>query len=63
MHMRLRYGWWAFNSGERKTALVYGMKAIGAMPWKSEGWRLLVCAIVKKPKNKNIEHSTSNIQH
>jgi hypothetical protein len=48
----LRYGWWAFNSGQRKTAMIYGMKAIGAMPWKSEGWRLLVCAGVKKMKKK-----------
>ena len=44
----LRYGWWAFNSGQRKTAMIYGFKAIGAMPWNSQGWRLLACAAVKK---------------
>jgi glycosyltransferase involved in cell wall biosynthesis len=43
----LQYGWWAFNSGERKTALIYGMKAIGAMPLKSDGWKLVTCAILK----------------
>jgi hypothetical protein len=44
----LRYGWWAFNSAQRKTAMIYGLKAITAMPWNAEGWRLLVCALVKK---------------
>jgi glycosyltransferase involved in cell wall biosynthesis len=44
----LRYGWWAFNSAQRKTAVVYGMKAIGAIPWNVEGWRLLFCAVVKR---------------
>jgi hypothetical protein len=44
----LRYGWWAFNSAQRKTAMVYGLKAIGAIPWNPEGWRLLACAMVKR---------------
>ncbi len=43
----LKYGWWAFNSGERHTARAYGGKAIAARPFSMEGWRLLVCALVK----------------
>ena len=43
----LQYGWWAFNSGERRTALHYGMKAVRAMPLAIGGWRLLLCAAVK----------------
>jgi glycosyltransferase involved in cell wall biosynthesis len=45
----LQYGWWAFNSGERSTALVYGCKAVASQPWNKESWRLLVCAAIKKP--------------
>jgi glycosyltransferase involved in cell wall biosynthesis len=43
----LRYGWWAFNSAQRRTALVYGMKAIRAVPFHLDGWRLLLCAAMK----------------
>lgn len=43
----LTYGWWAFNGGERRTALVYGLKAIRLMPWRSTGWRLATCAWFK----------------
>jgi len=46
----LRYGWWAFNSAQRRTAMVYGLKAIAAVPWSPEGWRLLVCASFKRLK-------------
>jgi GT2 family glycosyltransferase len=42
-----RYGWWAFNSGQRKTALIYGCKAVLASPLKLRGWRLLICAAIK----------------
>jgi hypothetical protein len=41
------YGWWAFENGERKTAMYYGTKAIGIHPLKLDGWKLLVCAMVK----------------
>lgn len=43
----LRYGWWAFNSGERRTALLYGARAIRQRPLGAEGWRLIACAAVK----------------
>ena len=36
------YGWWAFRNGERAGAIVYALRAIGLMPWRSGGWRLLV---------------------
>lgn len=45
-----RFGWWAYNSGERSTAAVYGLKTIGLVPWKSDGWRLLASALFKPAK-------------
>jgi glycosyltransferase involved in cell wall biosynthesis len=48
----MQYGWWAFNSGKRQTALIYALKAIEALPSKIEGWKLLACAVLKpKPGN------------
>lgn len=44
----LEYGWWAFNSGERRTAVVYGTKAVALQPWSDKGWRLLLSALIKK---------------
>lgn len=43
----LKYGWWAFNIGERGTAAIYGMKAVRLLPHHLEGWRLLACALLK----------------
>jgi glycosyltransferase involved in cell wall biosynthesis len=43
----LQYGWWAFNSGQRKTAIFYGTKALGARPFNPESWRLLLCSVIK----------------
>jgi glycosyltransferase involved in cell wall biosynthesis len=43
----IQYGWWAFGSGERKTAIYYATKAIAAMPLKSGGWKLIACALIK----------------
>jgi glycosyltransferase involved in cell wall biosynthesis len=43
----LQYGWWAFNSGQRRTAMVYGTKALGAQPFSAESWRLLICSAIK----------------
>lgn len=44
----LKFGWWAFNYRQRKTALFYGMKATVLMPFNREGWRLLLCSLVKQ---------------
>lgn len=43
----LQYGWWAFTSGQRRTALRYGMRAIEAGPLSAEAWKLLLCAALK----------------
>lgn len=43
----LQYGWWAFNSGERGGAIHYAFQAIRLMPWKSVGWKLLICGFIK----------------
>jgi glycosyltransferase involved in cell wall biosynthesis len=43
----LRLGWWAFNSGERRTSLVYGVRAVCQIPTSFEGWRLLICTLIK----------------
>jgi glycosyltransferase involved in cell wall biosynthesis len=46
----LRYGWWAFNSGERKTAVLYAVKALAALPLDAGGWKLAACAALKSPR-------------
>lgn len=43
----LQYGWWAFNSGQRRTAMHYGWRAIEAEPVNVDGWKLLLSAAVK----------------
>lgn len=44
----LQYGWWAFNSRQRKTATIYGTRAIAALPLAKGGWKLLACAALKR---------------
>ena len=46
-HFMLRYGWWAFNRGQRQTAIIYGTRAIVALPFAIKGWKLLACAAIK----------------
>lgn len=46
----LRFGWWAFQSGQRWTTLVYGVKAIRHRPLAGDGWRLLACGLCKPMK-------------
>ncbi|NJO41926.1 MAG: glycosyltransferase [Cyanobacteria bacterium CRU_2_1] len=43
----LQYGWWAFNSHQRYTAIIYASKAIWAVPLRPDGWKLLACAVLK----------------
>jgi len=43
----MQYGWWAFNSGERQTALTYALKAIRLWPSQIESWKLLGCSLFK----------------
>jgi glycosyltransferase involved in cell wall biosynthesis len=47
----VKYGWWAFNSRQRQTAIIYAMRAIAALPFKFEGWKLLACAVIKPLPN------------
>lgn len=44
----LRFGWWAFGSGQRRTSMHYALRAVAAMPWSAEGWRLALCALLKR---------------
>lgn len=50
LRFNLMYGWWAFNSGERRTAAAYGCRAIKMKPWCPDGYRLLACALLKRGK-------------
>ncbi|MDB5326645.1 MAG: hypothetical protein JWM57_2214 [Phycisphaerales bacterium] len=43
----LKYGWWAFNSGERKTAVSYGRRAVRQWPTSIAAWKLLIFSAVK----------------
>ncbi len=43
----IKYGWWAFGSQQRQTALIYSLKAIQTLPFQIEGWKLLGCALLK----------------
>jgi hypothetical protein len=44
----LRCGWWAFNSGYRRTALIYALKALVKRPFGADGWILLICTFTKR---------------
>lgn len=48
----IKFGWWAFNSREKRTAMIYGGKAVSLLPWRADGWRLLACALLKSPPKK-----------
>ena len=43
----LKYGWWAFNSGEKATARWYGRRAVRESPLSSAAWKLLAVSLVK----------------
>jgi len=43
----LRYGWWFFNTRQRWAAIVYGWRAVLALPNKLDSWKLLLCGLVK----------------
>ena len=49
MRFALQYGWMAYSSGFRKTAMVYGLKAIRVLPTSQDGWRLLAIALLRRP--------------
>jgi hypothetical protein len=43
----LKYGWWAWNSRQRKTAAYYGRRAIMLKPFSIGGWKLLFVSLLK----------------
>lgn len=45
----LKYGWWAFGSGERRTALHYALRAAKERPTNLEAYKLAACALLKPP--------------
>jgi glycosyltransferase involved in cell wall biosynthesis len=46
----LKYGWWAFNSAQRRTAMIYAARAIAQLPFSPAAWKLLLCAVLKPMK-------------
>jgi glycosyltransferase involved in cell wall biosynthesis len=51
-HFFLRFGWWAYNAGQRKTAMVYGAKAARSRPLDPQGWTLMACAALKPSRRR-----------
>jgi len=43
----LKYGWWAFNSAQRRTAMIYAARAVAQLPFSAAAWKLMLCAAVK----------------
>jgi len=43
----LKYGWWAFNSGQRQTAIHYALQALRYNFLSWESWQLLYCGLFK----------------
>ncbi|NET34054.1 MAG: glycosyltransferase family 2 protein [Cyanothece sp. SIO1E1] len=54
-YFMLKYGWWAFNNGQRQTAMLYGRRAIASLPFNLKGWKLLACATFKQLPNNGIK--------
>jgi glycosyltransferase involved in cell wall biosynthesis len=42
-----KFGWWAWHSGQSRTARHYALRAIRAMPLRAEGWKLLLAALFR----------------
>lgn len=43
----LKYGWWAFNSKQGVTALIYGLRAVQQWPCSLKGWKLLLIVMLR----------------
>lgn len=50
MQFALQFGWMAYAGGFRRTAMVYGLKAIRLLPTHRDGWRLLAIALLRRPQ-------------
>lgn len=45
--MYVRYAWSSFHLGQRRSMRSYGWRALATSPWGFEGWKVLVCSVVK----------------
>lgn len=48
LEQHLRFGWWAWNSGNNRGARKYGRKAVAVSPLDSRGWKLWACGVLKQ---------------
>jgi glycosyltransferase involved in cell wall biosynthesis len=46
----VKCGWWAWQSGQRRTAAVYALRAVGEWPTHRGGWVLLACTLCRPLK-------------
>jgi glycosyltransferase involved in cell wall biosynthesis len=53
----LTYGWWAFNSAQRSTAIIYGFKAVQRRPLSGEPWSLLYASLLKPLPERTPHHA------
>ena len=44
----VKHGWFAFQSGERRTALIYGLKGLLLLPSGAAAWRLVAVTVLKQ---------------
>ncbi len=58
----LRYGWWAFNSGERATAMYYARRALRLRPFHPGGWKLLLAAALRSPVRQGDESPSTSLR-
>jgi glycosyltransferase involved in cell wall biosynthesis len=50
----LRVGWTGYMRGDREVAQAYAAKAIRQIPWRSDGWRLLACIVLKLSRRRTL---------
>jgi glycosyltransferase involved in cell wall biosynthesis len=48
----VRYGWVGYMRGDREMAQAYAAKAIRLIPWRTDGWRLLACIVLKRGRRR-----------
>lgn len=49
LRQTLKFGWWAWKSGEKSTARSYGLKAIRLSPFSAEGYKLVMASFKSTP--------------
>lgn len=57
-----QYGWWAWRSGERATAIRYGWRAICADCLAPAAWKLLLVAMLRSPRRPRELSSSTGAQ-